>query len=95
MDGTAGLLGQEKKDPGTEGVPGSPARIGRGSLIRIVNHPLLSYASKASEPLPGRADEGRGPFRLFNLQPLNCYGSSREDNLAPESFTPKYTSSIL
>ena len=40
MGGSAGLLGQEKKDPGTEGVPGSPVTIGRGSLVRIVNHPL-------------------------------------------------------
>ena len=68
-DGSAGLLGQEKKDPGTEGVPGSPEKIGRGSLIRIVSHPLDLTLPKIAGPFRGGLMKGEAFFACSTFSP--------------------------
>lgn len=77
------------------GVPGSPEKIGRGSLIRIVSHPLDLTLPKIAGPFRGGLMKGEVSFACSTFSPLNCHSSSREEGLAPESFAPQYTSSIL
>jgi hypothetical protein len=39
--------------------------------------------------------KGEASFACSTFNPLNCQSSSREEDLASESFAPQYTSSIL